>query len=223
MPYKDPEKQREYERRWREANRDKQSGYERRSRANAPEEVKQRQLEYKRRYREANRDRINEANRIRARRWRAANPEKSREQARRYSAKRRAQGKKDARSPAQAFDYMLKRKYGLSADQWGRLLAEQGGLCYLCSEPVDLENKRNIHVDHDHSCCPGDTSCGRCVRGLACACCNVGVAMFGDDPDRMERAAARLRVANAKVATCLTATLVQAELFDIDESGPLAG
>jgi hypothetical protein len=30
----------------------------------------------------------------------------------------------------------------------------------------------NVHVDHDHRCCPGDYSCGRCVRGLTHEACN---------------------------------------------------
>lgn len=32
---------------------------------------------------------------------------------------------------------------------------------------------RAAMVDHDHDCCPGGWSCGRCVRGLICSECNV--------------------------------------------------
>lgn len=44
-------------------------------------------------------------------------------------------------------------------------------------------------VDHDHSCCPGATSCGRCVRGFLCPGCNTALGMMGDDSARLLAAA----------------------------------
>jgi hypothetical protein len=77
---------------------------------------------------------------------------------------------------------------------------------------------RKIHVDHDHSCCRGVRSCGKCVRGIACEPCNKGIGAFGDDPERLMRVAERLAAASAEVAARRAAAPVQAQLFDISEA-----
>jgi hypothetical protein len=41
------------------------------------------------------------------------------------------------------------------------------------------------HTDHDHKCCPDSNSCGKCVRGLLCWRCNVGLGIFSDDIDSL--------------------------------------
>lgn len=56
------------------------------------------------------------------------------------------------------------------------------GGCDLCGEYVKL------FVDHDHSCCPGDKSCGDCVRGGLCQHCNTGLGYFKDSTTRLRRA-----------------------------------
>lgn len=38
-------------------------------------------------------------------------------------------------------------------------------------------------VDHDHKCCPGKTSCGKCVRGLLCGNCNTILGRQRDDAE----------------------------------------
>jgi hypothetical protein len=48
-------------------------------------------------------------------------------------------------------------------------------------------------IDHDHACCPGENSCGQCVRALLCIYCNTGIGYFKDEPERLEQAAAYLR------------------------------
>jgi hypothetical protein len=84
----------------------------------------------------------------------------------------------------------IRMKYGLSVDQYNHLLEAQGGGCAVCG--TDKPGGRGIllNVDHDHSCCPGQKSCGACVRGLLCALCNVGLGSFQDDADRLTAAAA---------------------------------
>lgn len=61
--------------------------------------------------------------------------------------------------------------------------------CAICGTDLTvfaLDHKRRLRpihaVDHDHSCCPGGTSCGRCVRGILCRKCNVAIGYLNDDP-----------------------------------------
>ncbi|WP_405373428.1 MULTISPECIES: endonuclease domain-containing protein [unclassified Microbacterium] len=72
------------------------------------------------------------------------------------------------------------RFYGVRPDEY-RAAVEAG--CQIC-RTTDVE----LHVDHDHSCCPGHITCGRCVRGFLCGLCNRGLGAFRDDPDRLVNA-----------------------------------
>lgn len=139
-------------------------------------------------YQARRREMLPDENSETVRRWREAHPEENKERARRNGQK-----------------YRDKYLYGLSPERRTEMLAKQDGRCYLCDEPLDLDSPRKIHVDHDHSCCRGARSCGRCIRGLACEPCNKGIGAFGDDPDRMKRVADRLAAANSQVAARLAA------------------
>lgn len=46
------------------------------------------------------------------------------------------------------------------------------------------ERRPLLVVDHDHSCCPGNKSCGGCIRGLICHSCNVAEGFLRGDPQR---------------------------------------
>lgn len=83
----------------------------------------------------------------------------------------------------------LWRKYRLSLERYEVMLAAQDGRCAICltDAPRDVRTDR-FHVDHDHACCPGKTSCGKCVRGLLCHACNTALGNFADDPARLMRA-----------------------------------
>lgn len=61
---------------------------------------------------------------------------------------------------------------------------KQNGICPICARTLDAVQ---VHVDHDHACCAGQFSCGRCVRGLLCRSCNVGLGHFAD-PEMLLRA-----------------------------------
>lgn len=84
-----------------------------------------------------------------------------------YSKYRTGADKKDRKR-----DNYLARTYGLTAQQYDELLARQNYACALCRKE-HTEFSRKLAVDHDHNCCPGGKSCGRCVRGLLCPACNT--------------------------------------------------
>lgn len=71
--------------------------------------------------------------------------------------------------------------YGLPEGAYDRLYESQGGKCAMPLCKSTGRNKR-LAVDHDHTCCSGPKSCGRCVRGLICGPCNDVLAVARDRP-----------------------------------------
>lgn len=62
------------------------------------------------------------------------------------------------------------KKYGLTRDDYVDLEKSQNGVCKICGESEKYN--RRLSVDHDHTCCSGEESCGKCIRGLLCSNCN---------------------------------------------------
>lgn len=85
-------------------------------------------------------------------------------------------------------------KYGLSPEMYDKMLAEQGGVCAICK--TSCATGKRLAVDHDHSCCPGKKTCGKCVRGLLCTRCNTALGSFKDDVELLARATNYLRTNN---------------------------
>jgi hypothetical protein len=102
--------------------------------------------------------------------WQRENPERVRAAMDRF----RAAGKKKVSDRKSH----LKRKYGITLEDFDTLLASQGGGCAICGKP-DVD-----HVDHDHVT-------GR-VRGILCFRCNVAIGQMDDDCDRLAAAMAYL-------------------------------
>ncbi|MFN2503529.1 MAG: endonuclease VII domain-containing protein, partial [Acidimicrobiales bacterium] len=69
----------------------------------------------------------------------------------------------------------LKRKYGLSLEEYDAMLADQGGGCAICQRSADP-------VDHDHGT--------GLIRGLLCFTCNNALGDFEDDPVLLRKALA---------------------------------
>lgn len=79
----------------------------------------------------------------------------------------------------------LKSVYGLTLEEYDRILDNQGGVCAICHQPP---GSVPLCVDHDHSCCSGGRSCGKCVRGLICRDCNEMLGHADDNIDRIRMA-----------------------------------
>lgn len=75
-------------------------------------------------------------------------------------------------------------KYGLSAEQYVEMLERQGHTCAVCDRANPGGKK--LAVDHDHACCPGKYSCGKCVRGLLCSNCNSSLGHAKDSVEILE-------------------------------------
>jgi len=93
-------------------------------------------------------------------------------------------------------DYLRKyvlSKYGLTLESFADLLAKQGGVCAICGTDEPRGRYEQWHIDHDQTCCPSPRGkhgcCGRCIRGLLCANCNIGLGNFQDDPIQLRAAA----------------------------------
>lgn len=127
----------------------------------------------------------------RTRKWREDNPEKSRANIARHQTIRKLKGPEGRRNEN------LKYRYNIDLSIEAEMISDQGGVCKICGATAPSQGvKMNKHwlVDHDHSCCPGTRSCGKCVRGLLCSKCNVALGGFNDDPDLLEKAAQYIRL-----------------------------
>ena len=74
----------------------------------------------------------------------------------------------------------LKRKFGLSLDDYNKMSAEQNHVCYICGET----SKRRLAVDHCHQT--------NKIRKLLCGECNLMLGKAKDNPVLLRKAIAYL-------------------------------
>jgi hypothetical protein len=73
--------------------------------------------------------------------------------------------------------YLNMHRYGLTSTQHKELMTKG---CAVCG------TKENLHIDHDHACCPGVKTCGKCVRGVLCRRHNTALGNVRDSVEELK-------------------------------------
>ncbi len=76
------------------------------------------------------------------------------------------------------------KRYGITPEEYDRILAAQGGGCGICGGPLP-PYRTFYEIDHDHFT--------GLVRGLLCPNCNLGLGQFQDSKELLLRALAYLK------------------------------
>lgn len=84
-----------------------------------------------------------------------------------------------ANAPQVEFKHKLSYRYKLSVEEYAWMLYSQDFRCLICRGHVS--DVGHLNVDHDHACCSGRKTCGKCTRGLLCATCNKRLGFFEND------------------------------------------
>jgi leucyl aminopeptidase (aminopeptidase T) len=95
-------------------------------------------------------------------------------------AERRKNPKAKEYMKAYARPYGLKRRHGMTIEQYDAMLAAQHGVCAICGEPPTVGFNKRLHVDHDHKT--------EVRRGLLCMHCNHAIERMDKYPDWASRA-----------------------------------
>lgn len=128
------------------------------------------------------------------RRYRLAHPEKVKERWRIWKEQnyeRVMQSEKSRRErdkekiAARIRSTSLSRLYGITVQEYDRMLADQSGGCAICGKSARESSRKKLCVDHDHGS-------GK-VRGLLCFECNVGIGNFKEDAILLQKAVSYLR------------------------------
>ena len=83
-----------------------------------------------------------------------------------------------ADDPRPTRDRHLKRMYGITIDDYDRMLVEQNGVCATCGTDKPGGRWEMFACDHDHKT-------GK-VRGLLCKSCNIALGEVGDNAQTLQ-------------------------------------
>ncbi len=78
--------------------------------------------------------------------------------------------------------YTMKKRFGITLEQYSRILKEQNGVCAICGNKETHKHQsgkiKELAIDHNHIT-------GK-VRGLLCERCNHGLGKFNADSNGIE-------------------------------------
>lgn len=79
-------------------------------------------------------------------------------------------------------------RHNLPSNTYDSMLSKHGGLCWACKD------RAANSIDHDHSCCDKQFSCGNCIRGLLCGQCNTALGLLQDSEEKIRSLLEYLRI-----------------------------
>lgn len=114
-----------------------------------------------------------EQNNLTIKKWRKNNPEKVKKIRKKFKLN----------NPEKVKIYEKKNKmynkFKITIREYNEMLLNQNNQCFLCFKTPE-ENKKALAVDHCHKT-------GK-IRGLLCSKCNLGLGLFNDNVNIMEKA-----------------------------------
>lgn len=72
-------------------------------------------------------------------------------------------------------NYLLERQYGITSEDYARMLKSQSGKCAICGK----KPKGSLHVDHCHET--------QRIRKLLCVKCNMALGVYEANRDKFEK------------------------------------
>ena len=72
-----------------------------------------------------------------------------------------------------SYKYRIKKRYGITIDEYDAMYKEQDGKCAICSKDPLKHGEYRLSVDHCHET--------KKVRGLLCSKCNHGIGLLKEN------------------------------------------
>ena len=94
-------------------------------------------------------------------------------------------------------NWYLVKNYNITLDEYNKMFEKQNGRCIGCSR-LQEEVTYSFGVDHNHTCCKGKISCGKCIRGLLCINRNAFLGIIKDDIQSLKNLIKHLQKRNKK-------------------------